>query len=461
MDIAVYCGNVFSWTDEVCRQAQGKYTILDYDTVINWVNSHSEGYLVFGTDVIPYSLFDYPRRPINETPIFKFMERGGIIIWAGDVPFLYVDREGKKEGLYEKGITAFPFGVLNLLGNNPVSITSENTIVGDMLNYEPKDSWRPVEAVPSLIPISTVRAPNGGKYYSTWIYKYGKGMFVRVYDSQYVNAEYVLSLPQRISQLGVGLRIKNFRRFKDFKLVLPKFKIAVILGKNNVGKTSILEAIGVLKRDNLMRIKSFRGNKLTEGTSEVELYYEGQYYEVQFTDTNVTSNKEANVLLIYSHNFEVPPVDQGVLRRAMDILNKFDPNIFYVYLSARNEIRVLFSDKTDLSIHELGYGYKSLLSFILNIATYNPEIILIDDLESFAFHPELLKQFYDFLLKLNVGLVLITTQSSDIYAYLAEKRSNDVIFVTINDDKYMVFSSEEIFERLYYEDLRYTALRLK
>ena len=65
-----------------------------------------------------------------------------------------------------------------------MSKNSENTVVGDILEYNPKESWRPVGANPSLIPISITEKEGGGEMlYSTWIYKYGKGRFVRVYDS--------------------------------------------------------------------------------------------------------------------------------------------------------------------------------------------------------------------------------------------------------------------------------------
>lgn len=339
-----------------------------------------------------------------------------------------------------------------------MSENSENTIVGEMLEYNPKDSWRPVEANPSLIPISIIKQ-GGGILYSTWIYKYGKGRFVRVYDSPYVNVNYVLSLPEKLSKLGIGIRIRNYRKLNDFKMILPSFKIGVILGKNNVGKTSILEAIAMLDKNNVSKIREFRG-RISSQVAETELFL-NEYYRVEFSDNTSSRIKDAKVLLIYSHNANpTTTFDVSILRKVTDLLSKFDPNIFYVYLSAGNEVRVLFNDKTDVSINELGYGYKSLLNFILSYAVYQPKIILIDDLEGFALHPELLKQFYDFLLRLDVDLILITTQSSDVYAYLAEKRSDNVRFILINDGNYEVLSSEEVLNRMNYEDLRYTALKL-
>ena len=135
------------------------------------------------------------------------MERGGVVIWAGDVPFFYIEKDSVKEEFFSKG-NPFPFTPKNV-EHKPLSEKSENTIVGEMLKYDPKDSWRPVEPHPLLIPISVVKNYSH-TLYSTWIYKYGKGAFVRVYDSPYVNTQYILSLPERLSNLGIGIRISNF-----------------------------------------------------------------------------------------------------------------------------------------------------------------------------------------------------------------------------------------------------------
>jgi len=108
MEIAVYCGKVYSWTDEICKH-KVRLPVLNYNSVIEWISSRGErAFLIFGTDVIPYTLYDYPNRPINETEIFKFMERGGTVIWIGDTPFYYVDKNGVKEEIFSKG-NPFPF----------------------------------------------------------------------------------------------------------------------------------------------------------------------------------------------------------------------------------------------------------------------------------------------------------------------------------------------------------------
>ena len=460
MEVAVYCGTTQSWSDKVCRAAKerGSFNVLSPSDVLGWVESHGEGsVLIFGTDVMPYSLFDYPERPRDETAIFKFMERGGAVIWAGDVPFYYVEKDGKKIDVFSKA-NPFPFTPLNL-EHRPVAEKGEDTIVGEMLGYDPKDSWRPVPKVRGLVPISRVTV--GSKVsYSAWIYRHGKGMFVRVYDSPYVDENYVLSLPEKLKELNkIGVRVRGLGRLKDYRMVLPKLKVGVIMGDNNVGKTSLLEAIALLDERNRELVEKFRDKKEIKG--EVELYLNGEYYYKRLSDTK-TNYK--GFLLIYSHLFEQVEVDPQTLRGVTELMERFDPKVFYVYLSANKKVRVLFSDKTDVSIHELGYGYKSLLYFLIMLAKYRPKVVLIDDLEGFSLHPELLNRFYEFLLGLDVELVLITTQSSDVYAYLAYKAKvkerDDVFFILMNDEKYEVLTTEDALDIMDYEDLRYFALRV-
>ena len=42
------------------------------------------------------------------------------------------------------------------------------------------------------------------------------------------------------------LHLQNFRGFKDLKITFPKSNVAVFIGVNGVGKSSILNAIAIL-----------------------------------------------------------------------------------------------------------------------------------------------------------------------------------------------------------------------
>lgn len=63
-----------------------------------------------------------------------------------------------------------------------------------------------------------------------------------------------------------NLHIQNFRLFRDFKIE-NLARVNLIVGKNNVGKSSLLEAISLLVNDptrtldRLMRLADARGEK--------------------------------------------------------------------------------------------------------------------------------------------------------------------------------------------------------
>ncbi|MGC9105609.1 MAG: AAA family ATPase [Thermoprotei archaeon] len=467
MEVAVYCGQTWSWTGRrICDAYQGEK--LNFNTVLKWLESRkgkeSESFLIFGTDVVPYPVYNYPKRPIDATPLFQFIKNGGTVIWAGDVPFYYLDRSGIRAETF-KSSNPFPFALVNL-ANAPYSTNAEPSIVGHMLGYSHRESWRPVEPHPDLIPISYVepldRKSETPKLYSSWIYPYGKGRFVRVFDSPSIDPEFVLSLPRRLSELGHGVRIKNFRRFKDLKLVLPKeTKVAVLLGDNDSGKTTVLEALAVLSRE-AEKVKEFRG-ELGAVNSEVEVFINGKYYYCRFSEDSKNCTSHLDGTLVYSKKEEFLTDAKGlsdyVISEASRLFEVFHKDVMLVFLGPSNTVKVALKDKTIIPATLLGSGYRSVLNFVLTHLVKKPRVLMIDDLEGFALHPELLKKFYDFLLKLDLDLVLITTQSSDVYAYLAERKLDQVKFVLLcGDDKYEIFRSEEVADMLYYEDLRYAAL---
>ena len=57
------------------------------------------------------------------------------------------------------------------------------------------------------------------------------------------------------------IRLINFRRFRDYT-VTPNEKINILVGDNEVGKSSILEAIDLVASGNLRRVESIGLDRL-------------------------------------------------------------------------------------------------------------------------------------------------------------------------------------------------------
>lgn len=451
MDVAIYCSNAFSWVN-ICDR-DWKLTRLNSRNVLAWINERGEGaYLIFGTDVVPAELYDEKlKKPADS--FFSFLMRGGVVIWIGDSPFLHV--EGERGKIIDTG-HSYPF--------EPAHTTlkeTTNSIVGDALEYKPTESLRPVGGViQDFIPISYKDG-----FYSSWIYKIGKGYFVRLYDTKSVDANYVISFPEKFSKLfnTYAFRIR-YRKFKkeELRLILPKKKMVVILGYNNEGKTSILEAISLIDESNVEVIKNYRKKDID---GEIEGFIEGEYFNVKYFQGSRQGSVKISAAMIYPYQIlslaEKVKITPELSKELSEILSAFDESIFYVYYSSENEIRVLYKDRSDYSISELGQGFRNLISFLLYYLVKKPDILLIDDLENFSFHPTLLYKFLDYLLeKSRSKLIMITTQSPDIKNYVKEKgKLSDIEFILLNGNRYEILSSEEAVKSE--RDLRYEALDVK
>lgn len=235
----------------------------------------------------------------------------------------------------------------------------------------------------------------------------------------------------------------------------------LIIGYNNEGKTSILEAIASIDFRNLETIKKFRNTQNV--SANVEGFIDGKYFKGfgsrQFIASLIYPSELPHMVTGFQLSFEAS-------KTLSELLGTFDESIFYVY-SVGNDIRVVYKDKSNYSIFELGQGYKSLISFLINYADVSPEIILVDNLEAFVLHPELLKKFYDYLFEISerVKLIMITTQSHDVIHFLAEKakekgKISDVLFLFICGNNYGYLRADEILKREPYEDVRYTACKV-
>jgi ABC-type uncharacterized transport system ATPase component len=93
---------------------------------------------------------------------------------------------------------------------------------------------------------------------------------------------------------------------------------------------------------------------------------------------------------------------------------------------------------------------------------HRPDVLLIDDIETLNLHPKrlqmLLKWFTEYIRDNKLKAMLFTT-NSDAYYYLAEV-DKEAKFLLLQKDNHIVMDTEEVFDIVDYEDLRYTALKV-
>ncbi len=488
MKVAVYCG-AKSWID-ICDKVPGNLTKLNYENVLSWLNGAGEGdYLIFGTDVIPYTIFNYPETNLANTPLFAFLRRGGRVIWIGDVPLMFREKQGKIEspGIVQVGVsTTYAPSPYNLpaplpypanFEDKPYSFNIKPSIVGSYLSYEQRESWRPVQLSGNIIPLSFTPED----LVPSWILPLEKGFFVRLFDGKTVDPSYVFSFPGKFESLhdkylfGISYRIH-----KNLKLTLPKASLYVIVGDNNVGKTSILEAIALLDSRNIGMIISHRE---TETDFRIEAYLPYIYVKAIRGVVSLQSNLSA--LLIYPRFSGTEDLLNTLKEnervefqmRMTEALRKFLRDIVYVYVSTKEnnkdkrEVRVLLKlpkinddqevdlpeNYQDRKLSELGEGYRELINFMALYVLRKPDIVLIDDLEAFALHPDLLKQFIEVLLNLGKP-VFITTQSMDVMYYVNEvaksRNREDVYYILLGRGSAYRVKTRKEYEELEFVDIR-------
>jgi hypothetical protein len=89
---------------------------------------------------------------------------------------------------------------------------------------------------------------------------------------------------------------------------------------------------------------------------------------------------------------------------------------------------------------------------------HRPDVLLIDDIETLNLHPKrlqmLLKWFTEYIKDDKLKAMLFTT-NSDVYVDLAEV-DKEAKFLLLQKDKHIVMDTEEVLDRVDYEDLRYT-----
>lgn len=133
-----------SWTKGVCRRvseylSQQGFVILDANALRQWMketisgNEANKTVLVFANDIVPDTVYE------DGTPnimIRKYLDKGGRVVWIGDIPFWYKGVSGKFDLSQDTAYQSITFlGVLGVtftlaLPSEHVQLTTEAKQMG-------------------------------------------------------------------------------------------------------------------------------------------------------------------------------------------------------------------------------------------------------------------------------------------------------------------------------------------
>jgi AAA15 family ATPase/GTPase len=272
--------------------------------------------------------------------------------------------------------------------------------------------------------------------------------------------------------------------YNKTSISLENITTLAIIGDNGVGKTAFLERIALTNEDNIPTILNTKGSINYEKFSvnidgeEVECEHvkaERILVPRDFNDSvaseiryyNCKGSIKYRIMITYPYTFRtmahlphygifVKPNDEDMKFNNM-IKGLVDGTIIHVIddFLYENGNNVTYLDN-------LGRGISNMVKLLWLVYYYKPDILLIDDIETLSLHTKrlkmLLRWFTEYIRDNKLKALLFTTHS-DVYVDLAEV-DEGAKFLLLQKDNHIVMDREEVLDRVDYEDLRYTALKL-
>ncbi len=302
-----------------------------------------------------------------------------------------------------------------------------------------------------------------------------------------------------------SLDIKEFRGIKSLVEPLKFSRINILFGRNNVGKTTILEALSLLPapniedplmRDNkdpaysnkskigmllnLHNVEQKKGNRALlrfyAGKSEIKYCIEEEDYTLEINEDNYSllglNERNLNMEAIYKI-FKTNLINNSVIylpfntnyinkmeKRIEDLqyqINKYGYNVKIVKLinpSLDDEYsEIIFRDtiflrkvlgKDDFNyveLKDLGSGAEKVIKLMALVEILNPKLLLIDDFDA-GLHPSLIDIFLNWMVEKNLQSI-VTTHSIDVLYRLTKIESQDleVIFLKKSQDDILSYKT--------------------
>ena len=289
-----------------------------------------------------------------------------------------------------------------------------------------------------------------------------------------------------------SLNIKEFRGIKACDKALKFSNFTVLIGKNNAGKSSILEALSLLPGPDIADIFT-RQNKLNNlkvlhqgsikdllylyaGTSNLQFGIEYSTAMIELGEEEIRTswnNKWGSTSAEISKMFELPknklsemvlfiPFTTSILRdleirmkvlkelimkkgyhiELANFLNECVNDVYseLVFLEPISLRKVYPDNKVYLKLKDLGSGAEKLIKIMAIFEVLSPKLIIIDDFEA-GFHPTMIKLFLKWL-KSKKWQTIISTHSIDVLYHLVDIKPLDTTIIQLNKSNEDILSHE-------------------
>ena len=289
-----------------------------------------------------------------------------------------------------------------------------------------------------------------------------------------------------------SLNIKEFRGIKACSRTLKFSNFTILIGKNNAGKSSILEALSLLpdpkyidyitRRKKSVNLRELHQGSIKDllylyaGTSTLQFGIEYLNAVIRISEDDISTfwnNEQVSIGQKISEMFEVPskkrsemvlfvPFTTSILKDLEDrmkslkelimkkgyhielakFLNECVNDVYseLVFLEPISLRKVYPDNKVYLKLKDLGSGAEKLIKIMAIFEVLSPKLIIIDDFEA-GFHPTMIKLFLKWL-KSKKWQTIISTHSIDVLYHLVDIKPLDTTIIQLNKSNEDILSHE-------------------
>lgn len=254
--------------------------------------------------------------------------------------------------------------------------------------------------------------------------------------------------------------ITEFRGIKECESPLELSDFTVLVGRNNSGKSAVLEALHLLRggQNPLFRmanskfIKDLHSGKSlayrNSGKAELEYWVNGekgltrvgsgvaeqnvpgtfQYKSILYP----SGNKHTDVAYDTLQNVREELEKDGAHVRVVDLLNRCVGDkyteIYLKTMEARK--RAPNADPFYIDINDLGHGLVQTIPIFLSIEAFDPDLFLWDDMGT-SLHPSLMNEVLEWLSEQDLQIVA-ATHSIDVLSSLLDVKPEDASILQLS-----------------------------